>query len=282
MRRKRNATRVRELAEARAAARRAAAKWLRLARGAGRGKAARARLHAMQREMASLRRGNPLERSEVRGLRLYAARTLRQARGKRGAAFAAGAAAGVLDAIAQYATHKRDRVMARRSADRAWTRALRNPSLQLVLPNSMRKKNPVVRGLNRKVRGGQRLSGLRIVSRAEARTFPGFRANLALFKKFHGREPTHFTRVRLEDGYPGVVRRAAVMIGEAPALEYRTWRHMNSAKSHTRDGRRIVWRHKMGEAGGRPPYLVHDAVSGVTSLLGGTYRIAGRPAFYHH
>lgn len=164
----------------------------------------------------------------------------------------------------------------------AWTyeSLRRNPSLELVLPNRRgKRRNPAVKGRNRAVKGGQRLSGLRIVSASEARTFPGFAKNLAAFRRFHGRNPTHFTRVRLEDGSPHVHRRAVVMVGEAPALEYRTWRYMRSSKSHTRDGRRIVWRHKMGEDGGRAPYLVHDAVSGVTSLLGGTYRVKD---FYYH
>lgn len=147
-------------------------------------------------------------------------------------------------------------------------------------------RNPVVRGYagrgGSRVRGGQRLSGVRFASPAEARAYPGFAKALATFKAFHGRAPTHFTKVRLEDGDKHVSRRAVVMVGEAPAIEYRTWRYANSSKSHTKDGRRITWRHKMGELGGKPAYYVHDPVSGVTSLLGGTYRVAGRPAFYHH
>lgn len=145
-----------------------------------------------------------------------------------------------------------------------------------------RQRNPLITGRNPRARGEQRLTVGGFVSKKVAAGYPGFAAALELHRKFHGREPVHFTRVRLEDGQPHVTRKAVVMIGEAPAIEYRTWRHADSKKSHTRDGRRITWRHKMGEDGGKPAYYVHDPLSGVTSLLGGTYRIAGRPAFYHN
>lgn len=148
------------------------------------------------------------------------------------------------------------------------------------------KKNPPIRGYaargGARVRGGQRISRVGFVSASEARTYPGFAKALALHRSFHGRAPTHFTRLRIEDGQQHVDRKAVVLIGEAPAIEYRTWRYQNSAKSHTKDGRRIVWRHKLGERGGKPAYWVHDPVSGVTSLVGGTYKVAGKPAFYHH
>lgn len=161
-----------------------------------------------------------------------------------------------------------------------------NPLLQVVMPNRRKRRNPAIRGYagrnGSRVRGGQRISRVGFVSPTEARTYPGFAKALETYRKFHGRAPTHFTRVRLEDGDKHVSRRAVVMIGEAPAIEYRTWRYANSTKSHTKDGRRITWRHKMGELGGKPAYYVHDPVSGVTSLLGGTYKVAGRPAFYHH
>lgn len=153
-------------------------------------------------------------------------------------------------------------------------RRAKNPLLQVVLPNRGRR--------GRRMRLGQKITVGGFVSKAVASTYPGFARALELHRKFHGREPVHFTRVRLEDGQPHVTRKAVVMIGEAPAIEYRTWRHADSKKSYTRDGRRITWRHKMGEDGGRPAYYVHDPLSGVTSLLGGTYRIAGRPAFYHN
>jgi hypothetical protein len=176
-----------------------------------------------------------------------------------------------------------------RKTRRRYARA-RNPLLQVVLPNRRRRsrRNPpaYIRGYagrnGAKVRGGQRISRVAFVDHREAATYPGFAKALALHRSFHGRAPTHFTRVRVEDGSPTVTRRAVVLIGEAPAIEYRTWRYQNSAKSHTPSGQRIVWRHKLGEQGGKPAYWVHDPVSGITSLLGGTYRVAGKPAFYHH
>lgn len=144
-------------------------------------------------------------------------------------------------------------------------------------------RNPAVRGYaargGSRVKGDQRLTVKGFASLAEARNYPGFAAALALHKKFHGRAPVHLTKVRIEDGQPHTTRKAVVMIGEAPAIEYRTWRNANSVKSHTKDGRRIVWRHKMGEHGGKPAYYVHDPASGVTSLLGGTYRVRD---FYYH
>lgn len=181
-----------------------------------------------------------------------------------------------IQAIARFRNGRKRRRRSKRS---------RNPLLQIVKPNRTR-RNPPIRGYagrgGAKVRGGQRISGVRFCSLAEAKTYPGFDKALALFKRFHGRAPSHFTRYRIEDGQPTVTRRAVTLIGEAPAIEYRTWRYANSTKSHTPDGRRIVWRHKMGEQGGKPAYYVHDPVSGVTELHGGTYKVAGKPAFYHH
>lgn len=217
--------------------------------------------HRGARLTASWKRKNPLTRAE-------AARVLREAHGNQ--------------RLARFSKkYDPDTYADARGRAAGMIRAVK-----IVGVRGRKKSNPPIRGYaNRggaRVHGGQRIKVLGFASLAQARTYPGFAAALALHRRFHGRAPTHLTRVRLEDGSKHVTRRALVLVGEAPAIEYRTWRHANSSKSHTRDGRRIVWRHKLGEQGGKPAYWVHDPVSGVTSLLGGTYRIAGQPAFYHH
>lgn len=147
----------------------------------------------------------------------------------------------------------------------------------------LKRKNPAIRGYagrgGARVRGGQNLTNPRFVSASYARTFPGFAKALSGFKRFHGYAPSHFTVTRIKTSGPANTRRAVFMVGEAPAIEYRTWRYAKSKKSHTKDGRRILWRHKMGELGGKVPYWVHDPVSGVTSALGGTYKVTD---FYRH
>lgn len=246
-------------------------------------------------------RRNPLTRKEVAALRQLVRRRFRNY--GRFSPVEAAFGAGMLNAAGVYSKSSADSIKSFRSsttmaksARRQYRQAIdsayasrRNPLLQVVLPNRRRRRrNPpsYIKGYpNRggaKVRGGQRISRVAFVDQKEAATYPGFAKALALHRSFHGRAPTHFTRVRVEDGSPAVTKRAVVLIGEAPAIEYRTWRYQNSAKSHTKTGQRIVWRHKLGEQGGKPAYWVHDPVSGITSLLGGTYRVAGKPAFYHH
>jgi hypothetical protein len=98
----------------------------------------------------------------------------------------------------------------------------------------------------------------------------GARAD-AGYRGFHGRDPLHAIRVRIDDGSRALTRRAVFEVGNAPALEYVTRAHSNKARD--KGGKPIIWRHKMGELGGKQPTIVHDPKSGVTSFVGGTYRI---------
>ena len=123
-------------------------------------------------------------------------------------------------------------------------------------------------------RAGQRVLSAKIVPFGEAARLVGSRdAAIAAagYRGFHGREPLHAIRVRIDDGSSRLTRRAVFEVGNAPSLEYVTRDH--SEKARDRGGKRILWRHKMGELGGRKPTIVHDPKSGVTSFVGGTYRI---------
>lgn len=119
---------------------------------------------------------------------------------------------------------------------------------------------------------GQRLSDVKILPWSEARRAPGFAAALRGYRRFHGAGPVHATRVRVADGSRAVTRRTVFAVGEAPSVEYQTWKHQRSNKAG-KPGETIVWRHKMGERGGKRPLLVHDPRTRITSFLGGTYGV---------
>ena len=108
---------------------------------------------------------------------------------------------------------------------------------------------------------------------AIARKAPGFAENMAAFKRFHKAQPRHATIVRIADGSKKVTRRVVFAMGQAPEASYQTLAGMKSNKA-SKNGRTITWIHKLGEGGGRKPLLVHDAKSGVSSFIGGTYRVS--------
>ena len=123
-------------------------------------------------------------------------------------------------------------------------------------------------------RRGQRIKHSQIIPFSAARRLVGaanYARAAAGFRAFHGLAPLHAVRVRIDDGSRKLTRRAVYEMGEAASLEYQPRGH--SKKHADKSGRRITWTHKLGEKGGTKPVWVHDPKSGVTSLVGGTYRI---------
>lgn len=127
-------------------------------------------------------------------------------------------------------------------------------------------------------RSGQKIVRVRSLTPAQAQSYPGFAANVTGFKKFHANEPVQVNEVLIDDGLPGVTRRSAFLVGESPSIEYMVPKGMQSNKAG-KPGEPILWRHKMGELGGKKPFVIHDALSGVSSFLGGTYRVSD---WYRH
>jgi hypothetical protein len=101
---------------------------------------------------------------------------------------------------------------------------------------------------------------------------PTSRRALEGYRRFHGAEPVHLSQVRIADGSKKTTVRYAFVNGEAPEVTYQAWKHQRTNK-RGKGKRRIVWVHKFGEGGGKRPLLIHEPRTGMTSFLGGTYRV---------
>ena len=121
-------------------------------------------------------------------------------------------------------------------------------------------------------RPSQRLSGAKIVPEAQYMHIPEVRDALRAHQEFHGHNPIHLTRVRVADGSAKVTRRYGFVIGEAPEVAYNVWKHAKSNKRGQK-GKKLIWVHKFGEGGGKRPLLIHEPKTGLTSYLGGSYRV---------
>lgn len=121
-------------------------------------------------------------------------------------------------------------------------------------------------------RPSQRLSGAKIIPEAQYMHIPEVREALRAHQEFHGHNPIHLTRVRVADGSSKVTRRYGFVIGEAPEVAYNVWKHAKSNKRGQK-GKKLIWVHKFGEGGGKRPLLIHEPKTGLTSYLGGSYRV---------
>ena len=95
----------------------------------------------------------------------------------------------------------------------------------------------------------------------------GFRENLAAFRRFHGCDPKKVTIFEVPDGKKTVSRKAGFVVGKAPEIAYE-----DVPAGSNKTGK--TWIHEFGEKGGSRPTLVHDAVAGVTSAVGGSYSVS--------
>jgi hypothetical protein len=202
-----------------------------------------------------------------------------------------------MDVAAKYG-RGRSRAGASRRATKLLGRAsrLRNPVLQAILPavlagsasavgmrlmdgvlNPRRGRNGrhgVERAPRHLIRPAQRLSGAKIIDRERASCLANADCRGAFdgYRRFHEADPVHLTRVNVADGSRKVTVRHVFAVGEAPEVSYQTWKHQRSNK-RGKGGKKLVWVHKFGEGGGKRPLLVHDPKSGLTSYLGGSYRV---------
>lgn len=97
---------------------------------------------------------------------------------------------------------------------------------------------------------------------------PGFKAQLAHYRKFHKADP-HSVKVCVRQNADGRDRKLVVTdMGEVPETQYvvKDGKDSNKAGHH--------WVHKHREKGrGANPTLVFDAASGTMMIVGGTYKV---------
>lgn len=96
-----------------------------------------------------------------------------------------------------------------------------------------------------------------------AKTAPGYAEAERAFRRFHGEPPTGVTVYRYQDGQRGVTRRVLVALGTVPETHYRVPWGSNKKGYH--------WVHKHPSAS--PPLEVLDPRTGITSKIGGTYKV---------
>lgn len=98
---------------------------------------------------------------------------------------------------------------------------------------------------------------------SEIEGLPGYKEALASYERFHGAKPTHGMALTVDDGKPGHTVKVVVGLGKVPETHYVTPWKSNKKGYH--------WIHHHPKGG--EPFEVLDPVTGITSKIGGSFRV---------